>query len=87
MQAILERRGRAYCGSGPEACTLAIDKAAAKARYVELGLPTPRHAVATADTIGQAVAAWSLPVVAKPVKEGSSLNCRIIREFDQFRPR
>jgi D-alanine-D-alanine ligase len=86
VQAILERRGLAYCGSGPEACRLAMDKAAAKRRFLELGIPTPRWDVAAAGTLRQAIAAWSLPVVVKPVLEGSSLNCSIVREVAQFRP-
>ncbi|MBN2561096.1 MAG: D-alanine--D-alanine ligase [Phycisphaerae bacterium] len=86
VQEILERRGLAYCGSGPDACAVAMNKAAAKEKFIEIGLPTPRYAVATAETIREAVAAWSLPVVVKPVKEGSSLNCHIIRDFEQFRP-
>jgi len=86
VQQILERRGLAYCGSGPEACMTAMDKARAKARFADLGLPTPRYAVATTQSIQEAVAAWSLPVVVKPVREGSSLNCRIIRDFEGFRP-
>ena len=86
VQAILERRGLAYCGTGPEACALAANKAAAKARFADLGLPTPRFAVATPDNIREFMALWSLPVVVKPVKEGSSLACFIVRDFTQFRP-
>jgi len=86
VQAILEKRGLAYTGSGPDACALAMNKALAKARFVDLGLPTPRYAVGTAESVRATIAAWSLPVVVKPVKEGSSLNCHIVREFEQFRP-
>jgi D-alanine-D-alanine ligase len=86
IQEILERRGLAYVGSGPQACALAMDKARSKARFAELGIPTPRYAVADAKGVREAVAAWSLPVVVKPVREGSSLNCFIVRQFEQFRP-
>jgi D-alanine-D-alanine ligase len=86
VQRILERRGLTYCGSGPEACALAMNKDRAKARFAELGLPTPRYAVATAETIEEALGSWSLPVVVKPVLEGSSLNCHIVRDAGQFRP-
>ena len=86
LQQILEERGLAYTGSGPEACRLAMDKAAAKARFIEAGLPTPRFAVAAAGTIDEAVACWTLPVVVKPVREGSSLCCRIMRETAALRP-
>ncbi len=85
VQEILDQRGLSYCGSGPKACTLAMNKVAAKKRFLDLGLPTPRWALATKDTIEESLAAWSLPIVAKPVSEGSSLNCHIIREFEEFR--
>lgn len=86
VQAILEKRGLCYCGSGPEACALAIHKARAKARFAELGLPTPRYAVATEETIREAMAAWTLPLVVKPVQGGSSLDCHMVRDVTQFRP-
>lgn len=86
VQRILEKRGLAYCGSGPEACELAMDKAASKRKFIEAGLPTPRFHVATHENLREAMGAWSLPVVVKPSKEGSSLHCYIIREFSQFRP-
>ncbi|MFH1419243.1 MAG: D-alanine--D-alanine ligase [Planctomycetota bacterium] len=86
IQDILERRGLPYVGSGPEACALAMNKALAKAKFSDLQLPTPRWATATPETIQEAVAAWTLPVVVKPVKEGSSIACHIVREFDAFRP-
>ena len=85
LQKILERRGLVYCGSGPEACALAMNKAAAKQRFQELGLPTPLYEVARQDTIRQAVAAWSMPVVVKPVQEGSSLDCSIQHEAAALR--
>lgn len=86
VQQILEKRNLAYVGSGPDACALAMDKAAAKARFAEVGLPTPRFAVATVETIRESMVGWSLPVVVKPVKEGSSIACHIVRDFTQFRP-
>lgn len=85
VQEVLTQRGLSYCGSGPEACSLAMNKVAAKKRFVDLGLPTPRWALATKDTIQESLAVWSLPVVAKPVSDGSSLNCHLIRDVDDFR--
>ncbi|MCZ6817025.1 MAG: D-alanine--D-alanine ligase [Planctomycetota bacterium] len=85
VQDILERRGLRYCGSGPDACALAMNKAMAKRKFDALGLPTPRYDIATKDTMRQAMACWNLPVVVKPVKEGSSLACHIVRDFGQFR--
>lgn len=86
VQEILERRKIAFTGSGSDACALAMNKYLSKKKFAELGLPTPRYDIATRDTIREAMAAWSLPVVVKPVKEGSSLHCHIVRDFEQFRP-
>ncbi len=86
IQSILEQRGLCYCGSGAESCALAMDKAAAKTRFIECDLPTPRFSVATPATVEAAVAGWRPPVVVKPVKEGSSLACTIVRAEAEIRP-
>jgi len=86
VQQILERRGLAYTGSGPDACALAMNKVMAKEKFLSLGLPTARFAVATSETVREAMACWSLPVVVKPIKEGSSIGLTIVREVAQFRP-
>jgi D-alanine-D-alanine ligase len=87
VQSILERRKLRYCGSGPEACALAIDKPRAKARFVERGIPTPRWDVATPDSFRAALACWTLPLVVKPPKEGSSIHCHVVRDFADLRPK
>ena len=86
VQAAMEERGVCYAGSGPQSCALAMNKARAKAKFAELGLPTPEYKVATSDCVDQAVRGWTLPVVVKPVKEGSSLFCHIVRSADRLRP-
>jgi D-alanine-D-alanine ligase len=86
VQEILERRKLAYCGSGPDACRLAMNKAEAKRRFIQAGLPTPRFDVAGDHNLREALAAWTMPVVVKPVAEGSSLHCYIVRDVAQFRP-
>ena len=86
VQEILERRKIAFIGSGSDACSLAMNKYLSKKKFAALDLPTPRYDIATRDTIREAMAAWSLPVVVKPVKEGSSLHCHIVRDFERFRP-
>lgn len=85
VQAILEQRGLCYCGTGPAACGLAMDKARAKARFAELGLPTPKFTVATRENMDDALGGQQLPVVVKPVQEGSSLACSIVRESSGLR--
>ena len=86
VQAILEQRGLCYCGTGSAACGLAMDKARAKARFAELGLPTPGFTVATRENMDDAPGGRQLPVVVKPVQEGSSLACTIVRETSGLRP-
>jgi D-alanine-D-alanine ligase len=90
VQQILERRNLAYTGSGPEACRLAMNKADAKRKFGDLGIPTPRHEVVATDAASCSLfpVPCSLPpqLVVKPVTEGSSLHCYIIREPAQFQP-
>lgn len=85
VQTILERRKLRYTGSPPESCKLAMNKAASKARLMEAGLPTARYAVATNRTLRESLALWSMPVVVKPVREGSSIHCYIVREVESLR--
>lgn len=98
LQAILEKRGLTYCGSGPEACRTAMNKHLSKATVVELQIPTPAYAVmASLDDLEKTRACWSIPVVVKPVEEGSSFGVTIVRKaadlprvlretFEQFGP-
>ena len=86
VQQILNQRGLAFTGSDAACCALAMNKAAAKAKFMEAGIPTARYAVVTKENIREAMAAWNLPVVVKPVSEGSSLCCHIIRDVTQLRP-
>lgn len=86
IQRILERRGLCYCGSGPNACALAMNKAAAKAHFRAVGIPTPNWDVARPETLSQVMSRRPPPVVVKPVTEGSSLACHIVREAAQYQP-
>ena len=85
IQRILDARGIAYTGSGAAACALAMNKAAAKQRLIESGLPTPPFAVVR-DRDDPRLTRWALPAVVKPVSEGSSILCFIIREAADLRP-
>ncbi|HOB75425.1 MAG TPA: D-alanine--D-alanine ligase [Phycisphaerae bacterium] len=80
LQQILERHGIRYTGSGPEASALAMDKVAAKYRFIEAEVPTPRFDVVEAGKIDEAMRNWSLPVVVKPIADGSSVDTTIVRD-------
>ncbi|HSW44002.1 MAG TPA: D-alanine--D-alanine ligase [Phycisphaerae bacterium] len=84
LQAILEQRGIRYCGSGPEASATAMDKVAAKKRFIEAGVPTPRFDVVGLERVEQVLKFWATPVVLKPVAEGSSVDTIIAFDQDTF---
>jgi len=71
VQRILEERGVAYTGSGPEASARAFNKNAAKQAFRVAGIPTPK-------------AAYSPPLVAKPARQGSSVGVTIVRHESEL---
>lgn len=77
MQDLLESDGRPYVGSGPAAARLAMDKLATKLAAASLGIPTAPAAVFGASDAEPPI---DLPVVVKPVRDGSSKGVRLIRE-------
>ena len=87
LQRILEERGLRFCGSGSAASARAMDKVASKRRFIEAGIPTPRFDIIKPRRLRQALACWSLPVVLKPVHEGSSVGCHLVGEAEGLRAR
>jgi len=84
LQRILEDRGLTYCGSSPEGCENAFNKHKAKLIFGENDIPTPRYdLVYSYDDIPAAKACWSMPVVVKPVAEGSSIGITIVKHADE----
>lgn len=83
VQALLGAKRIPYTGSGVAASRLAMDKAASKARFAEAGVPAaPDRIVRREDGIAaatEAAIAFGLPVVLKPVAEGSSVGISIHR--------
>jgi D-alanine-D-alanine ligase len=85
VQEIIEARGLAYCGSGPQACRVSMNKFLTKRLAVNLGVPTPAYDVITTDAdIAAARACWSVPVVVKPLEEGSSFGVTIVKKADDL---
>ncbi len=79
IQAQLRERGIPHTGSSPEACARMFDKSRSKPILVSAGIPTPAHEfLRTGQTRRQ-----PLPVVVKPVRQGSSVGIsRVFREED-----
>jgi len=81
MQDLLAKGGRPFVGCGPIAARTAMDKVASKLAAASLGVRT-----AAAHVLNEADAACPLPlpVVVKPVHEGSSVGVHICRDEAQW---
>ena len=74
LQGALELLGVPYTGSGVLASALGMDKARTKQLWLGCGLPTPAYRRLHGDTDFEAVVAdLGLPLMIKPVREGSSI--------------
>lgn len=89
VQGMLELLGLPYTGSGVLASALCMDKARANAMMAAAGLHVPpfeeleiTQGVA-ADLVERLVATYGLPLVIKPVREGSTIGLTIAQDADQ----
>lgn len=74
LQDLLEEDGRPYVGSGPRASRWAMDKVATKAAAVSLGIETPDFWILNDR---DPVSPCPLPVIIKPVHEGSTIGLHV----------
>ena len=85
MQGFLELLGIPYQGAGVLGSALAMDKNLAKTMYKLHGLPVANWEMASRDDIadpGRLLATVRLPLVIKPVRQGSSIGMSVVREAD-----
>ena len=89
VQGMLELLGLPYTGSGVLASALCMDKARANAMLEAAGLDVPpfeevevNEGVAP-DVVERLVAMYGLPLVVKPVREGSTIGLTIAQDVDQ----
>jgi len=89
VQGMLELLALPYTGSGVLASALCMDKARAGAVMTGAGLHVPefeelevKHGL-SADVVERVVARFGLPLVVKPVREGSTIGLTIARDVDQ----
>jgi len=81
LQGVLEWLGIPYTGSGVLGSALAMDKLRAKLVWQASGLPTPPYEMLSANAdLGAVAARLGLPLMIKPVCEGSSLGMSKVRE-------
>lgn len=87
MQGFLELLGVPYQGSGVLGSAIAMDKHLAKELYRLNGLPVADWLILSGGERvngGQLVERFGLPVVIKPVHEGSSLGLTLARSMDEL---
>ncbi len=80
VQAILDSMGVPYAGSGAESSRLAFDKILSKERLIEHGVLTPDYEVLKEG----AVRSLPLPVVLKPVSQGSSIGVHKVQVEEEW---
>jgi D-alanine-D-alanine ligase len=83
VQRQLEETGIPYTGCGVEASRIAFDKALSKELFIRNQVPTPRYQVLRSadDPIPQG---WQLPLVLKPVRQGSSVGLEFIEDRSEW---
>ena len=80
LQGALELLGIPYTGSGVLGSALAIDKLRTKLVWQASGVPTPAHeAIDGASHLPAVARRLGLPLVIKPVNEGSSIGITTVR--------
>jgi D-alanine-D-alanine ligase len=89
VQGMLELLGLPYTGSGVLASALCMDKARANAMLAAAGLDVPafeeleiKEGIAL-DMVERLVAMYGLPLVIKPVREGSTIGLTIAQDVDE----
>jgi D-alanine-D-alanine ligase len=82
VQALCERRGIPYTGSGVEASALAMDKALSRNALEKAGVPIPAGASLRrehkCDELNAIIDVLGYPLVVKPSREGSSIGVTMV---------
>lgn len=87
VQGALDLAGIPYTGSGVLGCAIAMDKWRSKALCVNAGVPTPEaRLVRSRDEAEVAATELGLPVVIKPVHEGSSIGVSMVHGEQMIAP-
>lgn len=80
LQGLLESRAVKYTGAGSASSALAFDKARSKDAFAKAGVPTAAWQILTLAGAGPADVTIPLPMVMKPLCEGSSVGVHIIND-------
>jgi D-alanine-D-alanine ligase len=93
LRGVLDLLGIPYVGAGADAARVAWDKAAAKAKLREVGLPTPDWIALPHETfrelgaqalLERIVDRFGLPLMVKPAEGGSGLGATVVKTFEEL---
>jgi D-alanine-D-alanine ligase len=85
VQGLLELLQIPYTGSGVLASALAMHKLYSKQTFTSAGILTaPFHHFRRGDQVSLDIFSFGLPLVVKPVQEGSSVGVSIVRQASQL---
>jgi D-alanine-D-alanine ligase len=84
VQEELDKLGVAYTGCGAESSRIAFDKVITKERCVTAGVPTA-HYLVLRDARAALPANLRLPLVVKPVRQGSSVGLQFVDTPEQWK--
>ena len=87
IQGLLELMQLPYTGSGVASSSLAMDKLKTKQVWMAMGLPTPDFCILDSEqSCERALKKLSLPVIVKPVLEGSSIGMSKVETAEELIP-
>lgn len=87
IQGLLELMQLPYTGSGVASSSLAMDKLKTKQVWMAMGLPTPEFYILDSEqSCERALKKLSLPVIVKPVLEGSSIGMTKVETAEELVP-
>jgi len=87
IQGLLEIMQLPYTGSGVMASSIAMDKLKTKQIWMAMGLPTPAFCILNSEqSCEQALTTLGLPLIIKPVLEGSSIGMSKVEISDELIP-
>jgi len=87
VQGLLELMQIPYTGSGVLASALAMHKYYSKQAFVGRGIPTaPFHCFRRGEPVLAGALSFGLPLVVKPVQEGSSVGISVVKAESELEP-
>jgi D-alanine-D-alanine ligase len=82
IQGLLEIMGIPYTGSGPRASAMAMDKVVTKKLFSYHGVRAAEFSECASGSVRPGL---TLPIVVKPVREGSAIGVSVVRRWADYR--